>query len=156
MGLPIRFVLHPTGSRLRHSGVFSDDLSIIATNYIGERIKGKVSLDKSNSEFDCTVLPFLQGMYKVNIQWKGDHIRGSPFNINIIAPPLPKNVHVHCLKRAVVIRKESKFWIDTSKAGPGLLSIAVHGNHPFKVHSSSDLANSSTIVNHFCPKIIDL
>ena len=34
----------------------------------------------------------------VNIQWKGDHIRGSLFNINIIAPPLPKNVHVHCLK----------------------------------------------------------
>ena len=107
-------------------------------------------LDKSNSEFDCTVLPRSQGKYKVNIRWKGDHIRGSPFNINIIAPPLPKNVHVHCLKKSVVVRKESKLWIDTSKAGPGLLSISVHGKHPFKVHSSTDPVNPWTIVNHFC------
>ena len=33
------------GSRLRHSGVFNDDLSIVATNRIGERNKGKVSLE---------------------------------------------------------------------------------------------------------------
>ena len=151
-GIPIRFVLRPTGSRLRHSGVFNDDLSIVATNRIGERIKGKVSLDKSNSEFECTVLPRSRGWYKVNIQWKGDHIRGSPFNINIIAPPLPENVRVHCLKRSVVVGEESKFWIDTSRAGPGLLSISVHGLvHPFKVHSSGDPANPWTIMSQFCP-----
>ena len=113
--------------------MFNDDLSIVATNHIGERIKGKVSLDKSNGEFECTVLPRSRGQYKVKIQWKGDHIRGSPFNINIIAPPLPENVCVHCLKRSVVVGKESKFWIDTSRAGPGLLSISVRGpDHPLK------------------------
>jgi hypothetical protein len=68
LGIPIRFVLRPTGSRLRHSGVFNDDLSIVATNHIGERIKGKVSLDKINGEFDCTVLPRSRGRYKVSIQ----------------------------------------------------------------------------------------
>ena len=44
-------------TRLQHSGVFNDDLSIIATNRIGERNKGKVSLDKSNGEFECTCSP---------------------------------------------------------------------------------------------------
>ena len=133
-------------------GVFNDDLSIVATNHVGKRIKGKVLLDKGNGEFECTVLPRSRGLYKVNIQWKGDHIRGSPFNINIIAPPLPENVHVHCLKRSVVIGKESKFWIDTSRAGPGLLSISVRGpEHPFKVHSSGDPANPWTIMSQFCP-----
>ncbi len=152
LGIPIRFVLRPTGSRFRHSGVFNDDLSIVAINQVGERIKGEVLLDKSNGEFDCTVLPRSRGAYKVNIEWKGDHIRGSPFHINIIAPPQSENVHVHCLKRFVVVGKESKFWIDTSKAGPGLLSISVRGHgHPFKVHSSSDPANPWTIVSHFCP-----
>ena len=49
-------------------------------------------------------------------------------------------------------RKESKFWIDTSRAGPGLLSISVRGpEHPFKVHSSGDPANPWTIMSQFCP-----
>ena len=39
----------------------NDDLSIVATNWIGERIKGKVTLDKSNGEFECTVLPRSRG-----------------------------------------------------------------------------------------------
>ena len=151
-GIPIRFVLRPTSSRLRYSGVFNDDLSIVTTNRIGERIKGKVTLDKSNGEFECTVLPRSRGQYKVNIQWKGDHIRGSPFNINIIAPPLPENVDVHCLIRSVVVGRESKFWIDTSRAGPDLLSSSVCGpDYPFKVHLSSDPANPWTIMSQFCP-----
>ena len=112
---------------------------------------GKVSLDKTNGEFDCTVLPRSRGRYNINIQWKGDHIRGSPFNINMIAPPLPENIHVHCLRSSAVVGKESKFWIDTSRAGPGLLSISVCGQHPFKVDSSSDPANPWTIVSHFSP-----
>ena len=58
---------------------------------------------------------------------------------------------MHCLKKSVVVGKESKFWIDTSKAGPGLFSISVHGNHPFEVHSFTDPVNPWTIVNHFCP-----
>ena len=132
--------------------MFNDDLSIVATNRIDERIKGKVTLDKSNCEFECAVLPRSRGWYKVNIQWKGDHILGSPFNINIIAPPLPENVHVHCLKRSVVVGKESKFWIDSSRAGPGLLSISVCGpEHPFEVFSSSDPANPWTFMSQFCP-----
>ena len=57
-GIPIRFVLHPTGSRLRHSGVFNDDLSIVATNRIGERIKGKVTLDEIKATVNLNAQSF--------------------------------------------------------------------------------------------------
>ena len=57
---------------MRQSGVVSNDF--VDTNYLGNKYKGKVSLDKSISEFDCTVVPSLRGKYKVNIQWKGNHI----------------------------------------------------------------------------------
>ena len=151
LGFPIGFKVHSTGSGIRYSGLLTDDLSVVAANYLGERFKGKVELDKSSGEFDCRVVPPSRGKYKINIKWKGDHIRGSPFNINVIAPPLPENICVHCFKTSVVVRKESRFWIDTSKAGPGLLSISVHGNQPFQVHSSSDPHNPWTIESHFCP-----
>ena len=72
--IPIVFKLRSIGSGIRHSGVFSDDLSIVAVNYLGERFRGKASLDKSIGEFDCTVVPPSRGKYNVNIQWKGDHI----------------------------------------------------------------------------------
>ena len=49
------------------------------------------------------------------------------------------------------VGEESKFWIDVSKAGPGLLSISVRGNHPFKINSSSDPANPTRIESNFCP-----
>ena len=149
-GIPIRYVLRPTGSRLRHSGVFNRSSQRIALVRESRAkfcwIKAMVNLNAQSFHARG------DGSYKVNIQWKGDHIRGSPFNINIIAPPMPENVHVHCLKRSVVVGRESKFWIDTSRAGPGLLSISVHGpEHPFKVHSTSDPANPWTIESHFCP-----
>ena len=104
-GIPIRFVLYPTGSRLRNSGVFNDDLSIVATNRIGERIKGKVSLDKSNGEFECTVLPRSREWYKVNIQWNGDHISGSPFRplqINFLFPVHRPHPFLACYKLFII------------------------------------------------------
>ena len=148
LGVPVKFKVHSTGEQ----SLSLNDLSIYACNHLRERTKGKVQTDK-NGDFDCAVTPPTRGHYKIEIRWRDDHIRGSPFNINVIAPSLPENVEVHCLKTSVPVGKENSFWVDTSRAGPGLLSIAVDENslNPFKIHSSSDAVDLHTVRAHFCP-----
>ena len=147
LGIPVRFKVHSTGH-----GLSLNDLSVVATNHLGERFKGKAQLTNRNNNFDCTLVPPSKGKYRINVRWRENHIRGSPFDINVIVPPLPENVHVYGLRRSVAVGKESSFWIDTGGAGLGLLSIAVHGNqHPFKICSFSDPVNPHIVANCFCP-----
>ena len=148
LGVPVKFKVHSS-----KRGLSLDDFSIVATNHQRETFRGKVRTDE-NGYIECSVTPPTRGNYKINIRWKDNDIRGSPFNVNIIAPHLPENVEVHCLKTAVPIGKGSGFWLDTSRAGLGLLSITVDSEtvlHPFDVHSSSDEVDPRIIRAHFCP-----
>ena len=148
LGIPIKFKVHSTSDQR----IILDDFSVTATDQLGKTIKGNVRLDE-NSEVNCFLSPHSTGNYEVSAVWRDNHIRGSPFNVTTLAPPRPENVHVHNLKRSVPVGKESSFWIDTSKAGPGLLSITVHAKNlqPFKTHSSGDPSNPGVVRSHFCP-----
>ncbi|KAF1743585.1 hypothetical protein MXB_1321, partial [Myxobolus squamalis] len=98
------------------------------------------------------------GMHQVEITLDGHHILGSPLNFKITYPTNAQNVKAFGpgLVTGIINDDKGIIYIQTDKAGPGLLQIAIQGpKNGFKLamnnEDENDGENYSTMTINYQP-----
>ena len=86
--------------------------------------------DKKDGTFICSYLLEVAGKYVVTILWSGQHIPGSPFQVNVAqgsdataCKAYGPGLEATNLKEDT----ETEFWVETAGAGEGTLSLSIRG-----------------------------
>ena len=79
--------------------------------------------------FSCKNL----GLYSIHIEWGGQPVQGSPFEVNVVDRPNATNIVAvgPGVENGVIDDFEGKFVIDTKGAGAGALKIKIRGPKGF-------------------------
>ena len=128
-------------------GVRSDILSFdtsdagggeLDTICVGNKV-GKVPVEVTpieNGKYNITFTPPAPDMYVVSVKWGGEHVKGSPFHINMLQP-VAKRVRLISLPATSVEPGEPlSVGLDTSKAGEGVMEATCIGEKSGEVACS--------------------
>nr|WAW84872.1 filamin-like 2 [Halisarca dujardinii] len=132
------------GRGVEPEGLTSDDPSAEFTIDVSEAGAGNLDIvlegpggqdelfitDNKDGTFVCSYVPDVPGPYSAKINWGGQSVPGSPFNIHVAEGADPgeckaygpglenKNLKEGC---------ETEFWVETQGAGEGTLSFTISG-----------------------------
>ena len=80
-------------------------------------------LDKSDGIYTCEISPEVEGVCQINVLWKDEEIRDSPFAANYIKLSKPDKCSVSDIPTSVLVGDPISFTVDTREAGTGKLNI---------------------------------
>ena len=84
-------------------------------------------LDESD-KYSIIMDPSVEGVHSVSVLWAGQHIKGSPYKFMVLPAPDPSKVLVEGPGlQDDLLGSKGLFFIDTRKAGTGVISVRVHG-----------------------------
>ncbi|XP_047658290.1 filamin-C-like isoform X2 [Tachysurus fulvidraco] len=94
----------------------------------GRPIPCKLERDRAKEVTSVKYIPPEEGPYKVDVNYDGNPVQGSPFTVEALMPADPSKVHAYGpgLKGGIV-GKPAPFTIDTKGAGVGGLGLTVEG-----------------------------
>ena len=87
-------------------------------------------VDEGNECYDVTFTPTESDIYEIAVLWSGDHVPGSPFNMNLIPRDAPdptkcKVVDFPEPSAILLTDEEVHFTVDTTVAGLGYLDVVI-------------------------------
>ncbi|XP_076453914.1 filamin-A-like [Babylonia areolata] len=106
-----------------------NQLSVTCTDDQGHLVPHRF-LDNLDGTHSLKITPTRPGRHRVDIKRNGQHIMGSPYYIDVTAPENTGRVRVWgpgIEKTGVVNQFTSHFWVDTTGAGSGELSVRIMG-----------------------------
>ena len=71
----------------------------------------------------CEISPEVEGACQINVLWKDEEIRDSPFAANYIKLSKPDKCSVNDIPTSVLVGDPISFTVDTREAGTGKLNI---------------------------------
>ncbi|KAG9345782.1 hypothetical protein JZ751_008927 [Albula glossodonta] len=106
----------------------------------------KVESSTANDVHSVKYIPPEEGPYKVDINYDGNPIPGSPFTVEGVMPPDPSKVRAYGpgLKGGIV-GKQAPFAIDTKGAGTGGLGLTVEGPCEAKIECQDNGDGSCSV-----------
>ncbi|XP_078694295.1 filamin-A-like isoform X2 [Branchiostoma floridae x Branchiostoma belcheri] len=111
---------------------------------VGPTRNADVSLsENANKTINVSMRPKETGLHKLHIKCNGQHIPGSPFEINVDKPPDPSKVKVFGpgLTDGKFSSFDGTFLCDTREAGPGQLKVRIEGPQKDAFRMTSDVLN---------------
>uniref|UniRef100_A0A7N8Y6A4 Filamin-C-like n=1 Tax=Mastacembelus armatus TaxID=205130 RepID=A0A7N8Y6A4_9TELE len=104
------------------------NVGVKMTSPSGRPIPCKIESDKAKGTHSVKYIPPEEGQYKVDVNYDGNPVMGSPFGVEAVMPADPSKVRAFGpgLKGGIV-GKPAPFTIDTKGAGAGGLGLTVEG-----------------------------
>ncbi|XP_046854366.1 filamin-A-like [Xenia sp. Carnegie-2017] len=89
--------------------------------------------DNHNGTYTLIIHPTESGLHSIHIEWGGQPVQGSPFEVNVVDRPNATNIVAvgPGVENGVIKDFEGKFVIDTKGAGAGALKIKIRGPKAF-------------------------
>jgi len=113
--------------------------------------------DHRDGKYTLTVQPQEPGKHILNIQFDGEHVKGSPYSLKIMGPPDASKVRVHGsgVENGILAKFKSNFRVETQGAGAGQLTVRVRGpKGAFNVEMHRDTLKDRAIECRYCPSEI--
>jgi len=129
------------------AGVPSDILSFdtstagggeLDTFCVGNKV-GKVPVEVTpidDDRFNISFTPPEPDVYVVSVKWGGEHVKGSPFHINMLQPVAKRVKLISLPETSVKPGEPLSVGLDTSKAGEGVMEAACSGKDSGEVACS--------------------
>ena len=149
-GQPFSFVLNgtiPSNGNLK--------LTACSNQSSKTAVTGEV-LNTGRDTYVATFDPPEAGKYTVHILY-GDHdISGSPFKVKVALPSMPHKVKAHGPGlEGGIVGQSGNFTVDTKEAGPGSLTVRVHGSKgTFTMNMNRDPSCDRTILVSYNPTAV--
>ncbi|KAM6960914.1 filamin-C-like [Aplochiton taeniatus] len=104
------------------------EVGVKMTSPSGRPIPCKLESDAANGTHSVKYLPPEEGQYKVDVNYDGNPVQGSPFGLEGVMPADPSKVRAYGPGlQGGVVGKPAPFAIDTKGAGTGGLGLTVEG-----------------------------
>ena len=113
---------------------------VLDVTCVGERV-GDVPVTATpvgEDKYRITFTPPEVDSYKVSVKWSGEHVKGSPFTINMMQPVANKVRLVSLPATSVEPGAPLALGFDTSKAGEGDMKVACNGDKSGEVACKLD------------------
>lgn len=130
-----------------------DELTIKCEGPHGKKALSELN-DHRDGRFTLYVRPQETGRHSLCIQYGGNHVPGSPFQLRVSSAPDPGKVRVYGpgVEHGVLARYQSRFICDTRGAGAGQLTVRIRGpKGAFRVEMQRESQKDRTILCKYEP-----
>ncbi|PAA56352.1 hypothetical protein BOX15_Mlig020762g1 [Macrostomum lignano] len=110
--------------------------------------------DHQNNTYTLSIKPQESGKHELIIEYNGDQVPGSPFNLRVAAAPDASRVHVYGpgVEHGVLDTFQSRFVCETKGAGAGQLTVRIRGPRgAFRVEMEREYQKDRTIICRYDP-----
>ena len=111
-----------------------------------------------DDKFSIQFTPPEPDMYEVSVLWAGEHVKGSPFKINMLKPTADKVLLISPPSEHIQVGAAVSFVYDTTTAGKGIMEVSCTGDTTGDVQCTieHDKDNNSKVMVSFVPLQSDM